>query len=197
MELVRLQGFKNAKIDPKFLDPKHVFQQVDDGKAQETNVLQARADALAQRRTRKRARARRDARLRCIHSAFPSAERVTRLKFPKPCSACWTESFPPPHKTSSPVALTWLWSSIQSRTALRLLHQPPRYLASAELACSSESASPPRKRALNRGARLQNRRVFPTRVAGEEGQEGAPRGLRRAGAGAALRDARQGLRPRK
>ena len=35
------KGFKNAKIDPKFLDPKHVFQELDeDAAAAKTNILQ-------------------------------------------------------------------------------------------------------------------------------------------------------------
>ena len=37
------QGFTNAKIDPKFLDPKHVFKELDaSDEPPKTNVLQVR-----------------------------------------------------------------------------------------------------------------------------------------------------------
>ena len=38
-------GFTNAKIDPKFLDPKHVFRELEDTDAPKTNVLQAKKGA--------------------------------------------------------------------------------------------------------------------------------------------------------
>ena len=40
------QGFTNAKIDPKFLDPKHVFKELDTSDAPpKTNILQAKKGA--------------------------------------------------------------------------------------------------------------------------------------------------------
>ena len=41
------QGFTSAKIDPKFLDPKHVFAEYENAERPKTNVLQAKVGAKA------------------------------------------------------------------------------------------------------------------------------------------------------